>query len=122
RNPGSAGAGARELVGLGGCFCVLVGAADRARGGTRSGGARRDTHSPLGARCEGEVLAPVVLPGADRGAARRALLFDLRNLGTLGLQQDSFPGLMWADAIYGHAQLSPAEPAALPATSAAAAV
>ncbi len=39
-------------------------------------------------------------------AARRALLFDLRNLGTLGLQQDSFPGLLWADAITGHAGLS----------------
>ncbi len=45
---------------------------------------------------------------ADRGAVRRALLFDLRNLGTLGLQQDSFAGLLWADAIYGHATLSPA--------------
>ncbi len=38
----------------------------------------------------------------DREAARRALMFDLRNLGTLGLQQDSFPGLLWADALTGH--------------------
>ena len=45
--------------------------------------------------------------GDDREVIRRALLFDLRNLGTLGLQQDSFPGLLWADAIYGHATLSP---------------
>jgi hypothetical protein len=38
--------------------------------------------------------APPLPPAADRGAVRRALLFDLRNLGTLGLQQDSFPGLL----------------------------
>jgi hypothetical protein len=38
----------------------------------------------------------------------RALLFDLRNLGTLGLQQDSFPALLWADAAYGRLEL-PAE-------------
>jgi len=44
--------------------------------------------------------------GRDREAARRALMFDLRNLGTLGLQQDSFPGLLWADAVTGHAELS----------------
>ncbi len=42
----------------------------------------------------------------DREAVRRNLLFDLRNLGTLGLQQDSFPGLLWADAIYGRVDLS----------------
>jgi hypothetical protein len=46
------------------------------------------------------------LEADDREASRRALLFDLRNLGTLGLQQDSFPGLLWADALYGHADLS----------------
>ncbi len=50
----------------------------------------------------------------DREASRRALLFDLRNLGTLGLQQDSFPGLLWADAIYGRVELSPAALAAIP--------
>ena len=42
----------------------------------------------------------------DHEVVRRNLLFDLRNLGTLGLQQDSFPGLLWADAIYGRADLS----------------
>ncbi len=42
----------------------------------------------------------------DAEASRRALMFDLRNLGTLGLQQDSFPGLLWADAVTGHAHLS----------------
>jgi hypothetical protein len=59
---------------------------------------------------------------ADRGAVRRALLFDLRNLGTLGLQQDSFPGLLWSDAIYGHATLSPAALAAIPKLYAASSV
>jgi hypothetical protein len=52
------------------------------------------------------LIAALGLPGGDPEAARRALLFDLRNLGTLGLQQDSFPGLLWADAITGHAGLS----------------
>jgi hypothetical protein len=60
--------------------------------------------------------------GADRGAVRRALLFDLRNLGTLGLQQDSFPGLLWSDAIYGHATLSATALAAIPKLYAATAV
>ncbi len=55
----------------------------------------------------------------DREARRRALLFDLRNLGTLGLQQDSFPGLLWADAIYGHAAISPRTLGAIPALYAA---
>jgi hypothetical protein len=50
----------------------------------------------------------------DRAVARRALLFDLRNLGTLGLQQDSFPGLLWSDAIYGHVELPVAAMAAIP--------
>jgi hypothetical protein len=61
-------------------------------------------------------------PSADRGAIRRALLFDLRNLGTLGLQQDSFPGLLWSDAIYGHATLSPAALNAIPRMYAATSV
>jgi hypothetical protein len=59
---------------------------------------------------------------ADRGAVRRALLFDLRNLGTLGLQQDSFPGLLWSDAIYGHATLSATALAAIPELYAATSV
>ncbi|HEX2657824.1 MAG TPA: hypothetical protein VHU40_06115, partial [Polyangia bacterium] len=41
------------------------------------------------------VLADARAPSA--AATRRALLLDLRNLGTLGLQQDSYPGLLWAD-------------------------
>ena len=56
-------------------------------------------------------------------AVRRALLFDLRNLGTLGLQQDSFPGLLWADAIYGHADaVTRPRSRAIPALYAATAV
>jgi hypothetical protein len=49
-------------------------------------------------------------------------MFDLRNLGTLGLQQDSFPGLLWADAIYGRATLSPEAMRAIPALYAASSV
>jgi processive rubber oxygenase RoxA-like protein len=62
------------------------------------------------------------LPGDDRGATRRALLFDMRNLGTLGLQHDSFPGLLWSDAIYGQIELSAAATAAIPSMYAAAPV
>lgn len=58
----------------------------------------------------------------EGAATRRALLLDLRNLGTLGLQQDSFPGLLWADAIYGNATLDAAELAAIPPLYAAAAL
>jgi hypothetical protein len=36
---------------------------------------------------------------AEPALARRALLLDLRNLGTLGLQQDSFPGLLFSEAL-----------------------
>jgi hypothetical protein len=50
------------------------------------------------------------------------LLLDLRNLGTLGLQQDSFPGLLWADALYGHATIDADQLAAIPPMYAAAAV
>jgi hypothetical protein len=71
---------------------------------------------------EAGVLAAFALPASDPAAARRALLFDLRNLGTLGLQQDSFPGLLWADAIYGHADLSPRALQAIPPLYAAASV
>jgi hypothetical protein len=60
------------------------------------------------------TLAAFGLPAADLAAARRALLLDLRNLGTLGLQQDSFPGLLWADAIYGHTEIDPGALAAIP--------
>jgi hypothetical protein len=65
---------------------------------------------------------PPLPPAADRQAVRRALLFDLRNLGTLGLQQDSFPGLLWSDAIYGHTTLSPTALIAIPKLYAAASV
>jgi len=53
---------------------------------------------------------------------RRALLFDLRNLGTLGLQQDAFAGLLWADAIYGHTSLDAQELGAIPPMFSAAAL
>jgi len=53
---------------------------------------------------------------------RRALLLDLRNLGTLGLQQDSFPGLLWADTVYGNATLDARELGAVPPLYSAAAL
>jgi len=62
------------------------------------------------------------IDSSDRGDVRRALLFDLRNLGTLGLQHDSFPGLLWSDAIYGHVALSAAATKAIPSMYAAAPV
>jgi hypothetical protein len=71
---------------------------------------------------EPAVIAAFALPAGDRAATRRALLLDLRNLGTLGLQQDSFPGLLWADALYGQATLAPAELAAIPPLYAASAI
>ena len=66
--------------------------------------------------------APAPAATDDRTVVRRALLFDLRNLGTLGLQQDSFPGLLWSDAIYGRAALSPTALAAIPTMYSAASV
>lgn len=65
-----------------------------------------------------------VADDALRAAAstRRALLLDLRNLGTLGLQQDSFPGLLWADALYDRAQVRPEELVAIPALYGTAAI
>jgi hypothetical protein len=70
----------------------------------------------LAGRPEADVVAAFGLapPGADRAIARRALLLDLRNLGTLGLQQDSFPGLLWADALGGRAGLPPEAVASIP--------
>ena len=70
----------------------------------------------------GAVLTAFGLPAGDRAATRRALLLDLRNLGTLGLQHDSFPGLLWADAIYGRATIGAADLAAIPRMYAAQAV
>lgn len=74
------------------------------------------------------LFARLGLPAPDGddprawAATRRALLLDLRNLGTLGLQQDSFPGLLWADAIYGHTTLDAQALAAIPPMYAAAAL
>jgi hypothetical protein len=75
---------------------------------------------------EPQVLAAFQLPALDRAYARRALLLDLRNLGTLGLQQDSFPALLWTDAIYGARggwpAITPRQLAAIPSMYAAQAV
>jgi hypothetical protein len=68
----------------------------------------------LAGRPEAEVVSTFGLAAPDRAQSRRALLLDLRNLGTLGLQQDSFPGLLWADALGERATLSPAQAAAIP--------
>lgn len=59
------------------------------------------------------------LPDGDPALARRALLLDLRNLGTLGLQQDSFPALLFGDAMRGRAHPPPAAMRAIPALYAA---
>ncbi|HMF40807.1 MAG TPA: hypothetical protein VKQ32_08930 [Polyangia bacterium] len=69
----------------------------------------------LAARPEWQLGPTFGIVMGDRAVARRVLLFDLRNLGTLGLQQDSFPGLLWSDAIYGRVQLSPVATEAIPA-------
>src|SRR5204862_3427742 len=71
---------------------------------------------------ESEGLAMFGLRGADRALNRRALLTDLRNLSTLALQQDSYPGLLWADTVYGGPAMPRATLAAVPALYAAAAV
>jgi len=61
-----------------------------------------------------ELPALFDLPAGDETAARRALLLDLRNLGTLGLQQDSYPGLLWAEAMRGRATVPPAAARRIP--------
>jgi hypothetical protein len=63
---------------------------------------------------EPSVRAGLGLP-ADGALARRALLLDLRNLGTLGLQQDSFPALLWSDALHQRGRPPAASMAAIPA-------
>jgi hypothetical protein len=68
----------------------------------------------LAKRPEPQVISAYGLAATDRALSRRALLLDLRNLGTLGLQQDSYPGLLWADAIGGRAELTPEALAAIP--------
>jgi hypothetical protein len=82
----------------------------------------------LGGAPGAETLRLLALPAADlddlraSAATRRALLLDLRNLGTLGLQQDSFPGLLWADAIYGYTNIRPEELIVIPSLYGAAAI
>lgn len=90
------------------------------------GGAGTGAHA---ATAPADVLAALELPSLpeDGGveaasATRRALLMDLRNLGTLGLQQDSFPGLLWADAVTGRATLDTAMVTKIPHWYAAGAV
>ena len=63
---------------------------------------------------EAETLQAFGLQLHDRAASRRALLTDLRDLATLSLQQDSYPGLLWSDAVYGGPTLTPEELAAIP--------
>jgi hypothetical protein len=63
---------------------------------------------------EAEVLEAFGLGATDPALSRRALMLDLRNLGTLGLQQDSFPGLLFADALAGRATLAPDDAVAIP--------
>ena len=90
--------------------------------GDGAAGAQTGAAPATRAESEARVLARFGLPAGDRAAARRALLLDLRNLGTLGLQQDSFPGLLWADALYGHATIDADQLAAIPAMYVATAV
>jgi hypothetical protein len=61
----------------------------------------------LAQRPEADVVVAFGLAATDRALSRRALMLDLRNLGTLGLQQDSFPGLLWADALNGRVEIQP---------------
>jgi hypothetical protein len=87
------------------------------------GGQATETLRALGLPAiAGDPGATTAIDARAAAATRRALLLDLRNLGTLGLQQDSFPGLLWADAIYGRGQLSAAAMAAIPRMYAAAEV
>jgi hypothetical protein len=65
-------------------------------------------------RPEADVVEAFGLGAPDPALTRRALLLDLRNLGTLGLQQDSFPGLLWADALAGRAPLPAQDALAIP--------
>jgi hypothetical protein len=67
-------------------------------------------------RPQADVLEAFGLGASDAAASRRAFMLDLRNLGTLGLQQDSFPGLLFADALASRvgAELTPEQAAAIP--------
>jgi hypothetical protein len=66
-----------------------------------------------------EVRARFGLPPGDPALARRALLLDLRNLGTLGLQQDGFAGLLWSEALRQRVHLPPRALELIPALYAA---
>ncbi|HEX3696785.1 MAG TPA: hypothetical protein VH374_15500 [Polyangia bacterium] len=68
----------------------------------------------LATRSSPDGLAAFALGAGDRAGARRALLLDLRNLGTLGLQHDAWPALLWADAIHGRATVDAADLLAIP--------
>jgi hypothetical protein len=83
-------------------------------GSENAGAPALDRLVSLAAAPEPAVLAAFGLGSGDRGASRRALLTDLRNASTLALQQDSYPGLLWSDAVYGGATLPPATLAAIP--------
>ncbi|HEY2899730.1 MAG TPA: hypothetical protein VGL59_04070 [Polyangia bacterium] len=75
---------------------------------------RLERLTSLGQRSRPDVRAEFALGAGDRAGAQRALLLDLRNLGTLGLQHDAWPALLWADAIYGRATLDAADLLAIP--------
>jgi hypothetical protein len=83
-------------------------------GSEDAGSAALERLVSLAKRPAPEVIVAYGLAATDRALSRRALLLDLRNLGTLGLQQDSFPGLLWADALGGRADLTPEALAAIP--------
>ncbi|HVR60420.1 MAG TPA: cytochrome c3 family protein [Polyangia bacterium] len=70
--------------------------------------------STLAGGAPADTLAAFDLDRDDPARARRDLLLDLRNLGTLGLQQDAWPALLWADAIYGRATVDAETLAAVP--------
>ena len=56
------------------------------------------------ARLARTILSPPAknsVPRRRSGAGPARVALDLRNLGTLGLQQDSFPALLWSDALRG---------------------
>jgi hypothetical protein len=67
----------------------------------------------------GEVRSRFDLPAGDPALARRALLLDLRNLGTLGLQQDGYAGLLWSEALRQRVRLPVRDLEAIPSLYAA---
>jgi hypothetical protein len=83
-------------------------------GSENSGGPWLERLMAAAGQPERETLVAFQLDATDRTLARRELLLDLRNLGTLGLQHDAWPALWWADAIYGRATVGAAELTAIP--------